>query len=164
MKKLTFILIVLLLASCSPSKRLARLLEKYPQPERVDTVYTPGKTVYIDTTIYVQIPGETDTVEVLVDVPIDLPDTTIYASTLLANAKASLYNNILRLKLEQREKVLEFLLDSTIREHSDTLIVTKENVVTVTEYRDKPFYKSGFFILAGLIIIALLFYFLLKRG
>lgn len=163
MKRIFLLLTIVAMASCSPQRRLARLLDKYPQPERIDTVYIPGETIYKDTTIYRTLPGETDTVEVYVDVPIDLPDTSILAETELALAQAFLENNILRLELQQKEAKLRLKLDNAIRESRDTLKITEEKVVTVTEYKEKPFYKNGFFILSGLIVVALLFYFLLRR-
>jgi hypothetical protein len=164
MKKLIFLLSIVILAGCSPTKRLARLLERHPVPEKIDTVFTPGETVYKDTTVYKYLPGETAVESLYIDVPVSIPDTVLVAHTSAAGAIAWLQNNQLGLRLIQYDKVFEFMLDSAIRENTpDTIRITNEKIVTVEKMVNKPFYRSGFFILAGLIIIALLFYFLLRR-
>ena len=165
MKQIIIALMTLvILASCSPQRRLARLLERHPQPEKIDTLYLPGETIYKDTTVFKYLPGETVTVNVPFDVPIDIPDTVIIAETSFATALAYLDDNHLGLDLIQNDTVFQWKLDSAIRENTpDTLKITNETIVTVEKLVNKPFYRSGFFILAGLIIIALLFYFLLRR-
>jgi len=160
--KLVFILAMMILASCSPQRRLARLLERYPLPEKIDTLYLPGETIYKDTTIYTEIPGETVTVELYVDVPVSIPDTSILAETELAVAKAYLKDNTLGLELKQLNQIYQFKLDSAIRMHSDTIVIEKET--TVKEYiKPNPFWKNGFYILAGLIVVVLFLFFLLRR-
>jgi hypothetical protein len=163
MKKLVLLLAIAILASCSPTKRLARLLEKYPQPEKIDTVYTPGKTVYKDTTVFKFFPGETSVEHVYVDVPVALPDTFIEAHTSTADAIAWLQNNELGLQLIQYDTLIQWKIDSAIRIHSDTILIEKEKIVTVTEYKDRPFYKNSFFILGGIILISLILLFAFRK-
>lgn len=163
MKKVLFILTLVILASCSPTKRLARLLERHPQPEKRDTLYIPGETIYRDTTVYKYLPGEVSVESTYIDVPISIPDTFIEASTSAADAIAYLQDNVLGLQLIQFDTVIQWKIDSALVYHTDTIKVNVEKIVTVEKMVNKPFYKNGFFILAGLISIALLFYFLLKR-
>jgi hypothetical protein len=147
-------------------KRLARLFEKHPEefPERIDTFYLPGETIYKDTTVIRYLPGETTTVEVPIHVPIRIPDTTIYASTSLASALAHLKNNKLGLELIQNDTLFQFLLDSAIREQTpDTVMVVKEHTVEKQVDVTKPFWKIGFLILAGLLIIGMFFRFALGK-
>ena len=121
-------------------------------PEKIDTLYLPGKTVYKDTTIYRDIPGETVEVAVPVDVPVNIPDTSILAETTLARAEASLKDNVLSLKLEQLNQIYQFKLDSAIREHSDTIQIIKEIPYPVIK-KAKPFYRHGFFVVLGLLCL-----------
>lgn len=162
MRKFVLFLAIVILAGCSPTRRLARLLERYPLPEKIDTLYLPGETVYKDTTIYRDVPGETVEVAVPVDVPVNIPDTSILAETTLARAEASLKDNVLSLKLEQLNQIYQFKLDSAIREHSDTIQIIKEIPFPVIE-KAKPFYKNGFFILAALVVLLLVFVFAFRR-
>lgn len=164
MKKLVLLLAIAILASCSPAKRLARLLEKYPQPVEIDTVYTPGKTIYKDTTVFKFFPGEVSVESVYIDVPVAIPDTFIEAHTSTADAIAWIQNNELGLQLIQYDTLIQWKIDSAIRIHSDTIYIEKEQIVTVTEYKDRSFYKSGFFIFGGLVLVMLLLLFwFLKR-
>lgn len=152
----------MILASCSSTKRLARLLERHPLPERHDTVYIPGETIYIDTTVYRYLPGDTVEKKVYVDVPYDIPDTSIVAFTELASARAFLRDNQLGLWLAQYDTVFQWKLDSAIRINKDTVMVIQET--TVPEYiKTGTFWRSGFLVLAGLIIIFAVLFFLLRR-
>jgi len=161
--KIVFILAMIILAGCSPSQRLARLLERYPLPETLDTLYLPGETIYKDTTVFKYLPGETDTVELYVDVPVDLPDTTLVSHTELATATVTLYNNVMSLWLTQHQALFQWKLDSVIQMHSDTVFIEKE--IPVKEYiKPNSFWKHGFYILAGLIVIVLFLFFLLRRN
>jgi len=150
------ILSIVILASCSPQRRLARLLEQHPIP--ADTV-VEIHTVYEPDTIPIYIPGDTVVKEVEIETPVDLPDTSIYVETDYARADAGLLDNFLWLELKQTDTVVEIVVDSVIVTVYEDKVITKTLVVDDT----KPFYKSGFFILAGLIILALLFFFLLRR-
>lgn len=160
--KLVFILAIIILASCSPQKRLARLIEKYPIPETIDTLYLPGPIFFKDTIITKYLPGETDTVEILITVPIDLPDTSIHAATTLARATAYLDDNRLGLNLVQLDSLFQWKLDSAIQEHLDTVRIIKKIPYPVIE-KAKPFYKNGFFILAGLVVLILLLFFIFRK-
>ena len=164
MKRIILLLLAVSLLGCSPQKRLARLLERYPIQPIVDTLYLPGPIFFKDTIITKYLPGETDSVEILIPVPFDIPDTSIYAFTTLAHATARLEDNRLGLDLVQLDSLFQWKLDSAIREHSDTVMILKEVPYPVIK-KAKPFYKNGFFILAGLILVGmiLLFLFLFRK-
>jgi hypothetical protein len=154
MNKTILFFIIFILAGCSPQRRLARLLERYPLPEVHDTVYLPGKTVYKDTTIYRYLPGEIDTVEIQVPVPFAIPDTSVTALTSLATARAYLKHNRLGLSLIQNDSLFKFLLDSAIRENRDTIkIETVKEVPKLVP--PNPFWRNGFWVLVGVLIVSL---------
>lgn len=155
MRKLTLFLAIMVLASCSPQRRLARLLERYPLPETHDTVYLPGKTIYKDTIITRYVPGDSVEVEIPIFVPVDIPDTAIRANTGLASATAYLQDNTLGLRLIQNDSLFKFLLDSAIRENIDTvrIEIVKEVPKLVPP---NPFWKNGFWILTGVLILSII--------
>ena len=148
---------------CSPQRRLARLLERYPLPETRDTIYIPGKIIYRDTIVFKYLPGETQVNNVYVEVPKTLPDTIIMVQTTLARAFAHLDDNHLGLELVQFDSVFRFKLDSAIFENTpDTVKI--ETIKEVPKLiPPKPFYKNGFFVLVGLIVLTLFLFFLIGR-
>jgi len=156
MKRFILLLVIILLCGCSPQRRLANLLERFPIP--ADTVIQIH-TVYESDTIEVLIPGDSVFKEVEIEVPIDLPDTTIYSETAFAQAMAGLLSNNLWLLLVQKDTIIPIKVDSVFVTVYEDREITKTVVVDNT----KPFYKSGFFILAGIIVLGLLFFFLFRR-
>ncbi|PLX00711.1 MAG: hypothetical protein C0594_15390 [Marinilabiliales bacterium] len=58
MKKIIYISICLILASCSPQKKLARLIKKHPQLERVDTLKIHDTTIINGIQIYTSISSQ----------------------------------------------------------------------------------------------------------
>jgi hypothetical protein len=162
MKKFVLFLAIVILAGCSPTRRLARLLERYPIPEKIDTLYTPGKTIYRDTTVYKYLPGEVSVESLYIDIPISIPDTFIEAHTSTADAIAYLQDNVLGLQIIQYDTVIKWKIDSALVYHRDTVVITKDIPYPVIE-KAKPFYKNGFFILAGLILVSLVLFFVFRR-
>lgn len=90
------IILTVLFAACSPSKRMQRLLDKHPELSRVDTlivtVPVPPDTVH--EAVAIQLPGDTVTIENerqvvrVVRVPTGSPcDTAAIALDLLAVVK-----------------------------------------------------------------------------
>ena len=165
MKRLFYTLVTLaILTSCSCPKQLVRLQKRCPLPEKRDTVWIQGETIYRDTVIYRYLPGESKTVEVRIPVVRDLPDTSIILQTTYATALAHLKKNKLGLELIQHDTVFQFLLEKAIKEQKDTIVVTNEKIVTVEkEIPPKPFWKIGFLIMAGLIVIGMFLRFALGR-
>jgi len=165
MRKLLLVLAIMILASCSPQRRLANLLERFP-PEITTHIEYRDTIIYRDAFFEVYLPGATvyDSiiVEKLVEIEVDVPYTFLYAETMLAEATASIQNNKLRLELIQRDSLFRFLLDSAIREHSDTTIITNNIPFPVIE-KAKSFWKHGFIVLAGLFVVGVLLFFLFRR-
>ena len=124
MKSFLLLLAIAIMASCSPQRRLARLLDRFPL-DSITKIEYRDTTIYKDTTIYEYLPGETETVEVLVDVPYAIPDTLLLARTSLAQATASLQDNVLGLDLVQFDSLFQWKLDSALRHDIDTMIVIK---------------------------------------
>jgi len=161
MKKIILLLLAVSLVGCSPQKRLARLLERYPIQPIVDTFYKVGPIIYRDTVVFRYIPGETVTQSVYIDVPVDIPDTFMEVESSMATALAWLQSNELGLELHQKDSVFQFKLDSAIRVNRDTIIITNDIPYPVIE-KAKPFYKNGFFIVAAIMLLMLLFLFLFR--
>ena len=119
-----------ILAGCATQKRC---FEKWPPEIKVDTV---ERTVvqYVDTTVYVQMPG--DTVEV--NVPVYIVDTVegkpivityeeARAETEYAEARAWVEKSVLELELIQKDSLIEIRLDSVIaiKDHYVELYTTE---------------------------------------
>jgi len=160
MKKLILLSVVILLWGCSPQRRLANLLEKFPLD--ADTVITYRDTIiYSDTTLYDTIPGEVILDTVLIPTEVDLPFTELTMVSSLALAHAWVQNNELGLKLIQYDTVFVWKLDSALQQNIDTIYVRTVKEVPVIE-KVGTFWKHGFLVLAGLILISLILFFVLK--
>jgi hypothetical protein len=129
MKNIAIFAILLLTVGCVTSKRCS---EKFP-PTVISTVDTIHVIEYRDTIIEKYLPGDTVySVEQIV-----VTDTVIKvlrpveAETELANAKAWIDNDLLRLRLIQKDSILRFKLDSAIRVSSDTITITTVETKTV---------------------------------
>lgn len=182
MKKLILLTVVILLCGCSPQRRLARLIERFP----LDTTRTV-EIVYRDTTIEVPIPGDTAYIETEIPVPyLDVDSISkllglnadqktiiddlnkqltssfdvapIYNETDLAKSKAWIEDGVLKSELYQKDSILNIKLDSAIMENKTTDRIPYPVIV-----KAKPFYRNGFFILAGLILIGMILLFLFRK-
>jgi len=163
MKSFLLLLAIAIMASCSPQRRLARLLDRFPL-DSITKIEYRDTTIYKDTTIYEYLPGETETVEVLVDVPYAIPDTLLLARTSLAQATASLQDNVLGLDLVQFDSLFQWKLDSALRHDIDTMIVIKTIPFPVIEkIPPKPFWRIGFLVLSGLVLIAMILLFRVRK-
>lgn len=161
MYKIVVLVSLVILVSCSPQKRLARLLDKYPLDTETVVQYR-DTTIYRDTIIFVQIPGDTIIDSILIPVEVDVPYMELKRAVTYAEATAWIQNNRLGLRIIQYDTLFRFKLDSAIRMNIDTMFV--QETITVPEYiKQNSFWKHGFLVLAGLILIGLILLFLLKR-
>lgn len=155
MRSFIYILfIALLAASCSPAKQIARLQGKGYLLPSIDTIYSPGEVR--DTTITIYVEGDTVVKEVLLFVEVESVEMEpVEVDTEFAHAKAHIENNKIILTLIQKEAFFEHNLEDVIRR--DTIYI-KNIVEVIKEVQPKShtFYKSGFFILLGLIIIIII--------
>ncbi len=163
MKRLIPLLLVLLLCGCSPQRRLARLLERFP-PDTTTQIEYRDTTIWRDTLVTRYLPGEVVRDSFIIVTPkyIVIPDTSITLNTSLATSTAWLEDNVLGLSLQQYDHLFKFLLDSAIRENQDSIIIINNIPYPVVE-KAKPFYKNGFFILAGLILAGLILFFAFRK-
>ena len=160
MKKLILLSVVILLCGCSPQRRLAHLLERYPLS--ADTVIEYRDTIiYSDTTLYDTILGEIILDTVIIPTEVDLPFTELSMGTSLASAHAWVLNNQLGLELIQYDTVFAWKLDSALRQDIDTIYMQVVKEVPVIE-KVGTFWKHGFLVLVGLFLISLILFFLLK--
>jgi len=147
------LLIILVLNSCTTQKRC---LQKFPPIVGVDTIiYTT--TVYRDTVILRYLPGDTVFSHSIEKVPVRAAIRPVEAETSLAYARAWISEKRLRLMLIQKDSVFRFKLDSAIRANERIEYITE---IKTHQLPPKPFYKRGFFILAGVL---LLFFILIVR-
>lgn len=119
MKKL---IILLLLTSCSPTQRLARIYERNPhlKPEvSVDSVITKTDTlIYRDTVVELRIVPDTiiktDTVTEQIFIEPDVPSDTLTAESIYSIAESWIYNRNLNLSLITKDTTIMHRLDSAI--------------------------------------------------
>ena len=157
MRYLLLLLAIVILASCSPQRRLARLLDRYPLP--TDTLVTyRDTTIYKDSIVYEHIPGEVVLDSILIPVEIDLPYMELKTASTFSEATAWILDNQLGLELIQYDTIIQFILDSVLVNRIDSVFVEVIREVP-TLVNPKPFYKNGFFILAGILLISLILVF-----
>jgi len=161
MKRTVVFFIVVFLTSCSPQRRLVRLLERYPIP--ADTIIQ-DTTIYRDSIIYETIAGDTVVDSITIPVEIDLPYMKITRHTAWASATAWLLDNQLGLELIQTDTIVEFVMDSVIVEREVEKVVTRTVVKEV--YVKRKFWMHGFLVLAGLSVLVIVLWLLLgkRRG
>ena len=161
-----FIILLLIsvsLSGCFTTKK--RCLRLYPPEQSSDTVVIStvrDSVVVKDTTIFVDIPGETifDSVPFPVYVDRDIKLDTARAETEFAIAKAYYSNKAIHIYLQQKETTLSIKLDSALRESYQwevkyTEILNKE---IVKEKYIPTIYKVSFWIVIGQLIIIILFF------
>ena len=150
-----------ILAGCSPQKRIARLLERFPLDSSIVIEYR-DTTIYKDTTIFERIPGDTVWRDTILSVEVDLPYMELKTRSSLAEARAWILDNRLGLELIQYDTVFVFKLDSALSQNIDTMFVVNNIPYPVIEKIGK-FWMHGFLVLAGLILLGLILFFLLRR-
>ena len=160
MKKVLLIIFATVVVSCATEKRC---LNKFPPREVHDTI-TNNVTIYRDTTIYKEIPGETVVKEVPILLPTPMPEIEpVRAEVDLASAEARILKDKLRLTLIQKDSILEFKIDSAIRVSADTVRIKDLKIVEKPiEPKWYPFFKAGFWILGVLMILTILLLILRK--
>jgi len=154
-------LIAVILASCSPQKRLARLLDRFPLQQDTLIQYQYN-TVIRDTTITVEIPGDIIYRDTLIPFIVDLPYMELQTRSTLAEARAWVWANELGLELVQFDTLFSIKLDSALRHDIDTIFMEVVREVP-TLVKEKSFWMHGFLTLAGLILIGMILWFLLKK-
>ena len=113
-----FIVLVAFLASSCATQR--KCFDKWAmKPDTVKTVSIRDSVIFKDTTVYVYIPGKVVVDSVRIPCPPPpktyIPDTAI-VRTDFAIAKAWFDYPVIKLYLEQKDKLLRLKLDSALRE------------------------------------------------
>ena len=144
-----FFILLLLMTSCATQRRC---LKKFPPVVRIDTV-VQDTTIYRDTTVYRYLPGDTITKDSIIEVPVELYVPPVTAETSLARAEAWIQNRRLQLLLIQKDSLLQFKIDSAVSANSRVEYITETKT---HQLPPKPFYKRGFFVLAGLALLFLI--------
>lgn len=150
-----------MVAGCSPQKQIARLQVKGYLHMTSDTIYTPGEMR--DTTITVYMEGDTVVKETLIFMEGEkVKMEPVEAETERSYAEAHREGDKIILTLIDKEGFFDHDLEGAIR--TDTIRIVDIQI----EYRDKipkmfPFYKSGFFILLGLVLLTIILRALIKK-
>ena len=156
---LTISLILLAVSGCSPQKRLGRLLDRFP-PDTLIRITIKEVTIFEDTTIFIELPGETVIDSVPFEVEVDIPYIQLFAETELSWAVAWIEENQLHLWLEQKDSILAVKLDSALVTVIDSVFIDRE--IPIIVQGDSPkFYKRGFWI--ALLAIAIFVITLIRR-
>ena len=160
------ILITFMISGCATHKNVTKYITKNPEilTDFVDTTrrieYVPMK-VLIDTVIYDTIPGDTVYADTTIKRSVGLLSGSVSVETDLSSARAWISKGRLHIELVQNKQVLQFKIDSAValvpRE-------TRTQWLPSEPYIPKSFgfYKNGFFITAGLLLLLLVFL-VLKR-
>lgn len=150
MRYIYIILLVIVASSCATQKRCAR---KFP-PQIKTEIKTVTEIVYKDTTIYVHIPGDTVTKEVIVYVTEDGSNSELSElHTEFAWSTAQVVNGILRHELFQKETEIERVIKNAVREQSTH---TVEDRVEIHREKYIPSaYKYSFWLVLGLVVLGL---------
>jgi len=162
MKKAILFAILALSIGCVTSKRC---FDKFP-PEVINTVDTIHVITYRDTIIEKYLPGDTvyagEKIIVINDTVVRVW-RPVEAETELAQAKAWIENDRMKLRLIQKDSVLQFKLDSVIRVSSDTIKIVNTEIHEV--YIKKPItkYVSFWVIIGAWFLWTLIFVLLLFR-
>lgn len=111
------ILLGILFTECSPCRRLQKKCPPQVIRERYDSIVIRDTVMYEDRLVYLDIPGDSVTVEKTVFVKEDI--TPLFAENDYSFAKAWVENSKLKLQLLLKEQKIAFLLDSanTIAKH-----------------------------------------------
>lgn len=149
-KKLNFLYIIVFICivSCSPQRRLSNLLTRYP--DLIDTTRTTTVT-YRDTVIFVPVLG-TDTVYKYGHIT-----DTVRVSSGTAHAVTYIVRDTLKLFVVQSDTILEFRLDSVIRESQ----IKDVTIMQITHKCDKSKFE-GVLDKVLYIVLAIGFIFLIR--
>lgn len=157
MRTPVFIIFIALIASgCSQQKRLVRLLEKYPQPTEIE--YIPGDTVFSPDSIPVFIPGDTVIDSRILNVEVDIPDTSITLKMGAATFTASIRDNTLYAEASQPDTTYIVPSDSAIQVRVDSVIIRPPPLIKEVKVKSKALpYWIGVAIVEFLLLIVFIF-------
>ena len=144
------LIVILLFGSCVTQKKCASKFPPQVIRERYDSISIKDSIIYKDRLIPYYIKGDTQFIEKLI--PIDVDISPIILESSYSIAKAWVTNSKLKLQLEQKDQVIQFKLDSAdkISKHWEyRYLQEKEKQTTVI--REK--YTSKIHSIALLIVI-----------
>lgn len=172
MKLGLYILVIVLMGSCSAERRLSRILSNHPELMEVDTIETINyrdTIIYRDTVINIALPKDTvkltDTLKIeCKEDSLIIPMDTLMASTNIADARTWL--NVSQGKIERhlevinKDSLLQIKIDSLVKESYYWQTKYLESIKTV-KIKECPKWKNIMswigIILSFIIIIGLFF-------
>lgn len=132
MKYFIYILIFVLLSGCVSRRACDR---KYPPIQKIDSIYVyKEKLVYRDTTIFIELPGDTilktDTVYITKE---GVQSDTISSNLQYSYAAAWVLNSRLQLEHRQKDTIISRIIENAIKEKStvETIIKTETKIEEV---------------------------------
>ena len=150
---LHLVVLSIVLASCSPCKRLARKCPPQIITEVKDSVVYRDTIIYRDRILEIKIPGDTVIVEKTVPVKEDI--FPIRAENDYATASAWVESSKLKLELIQKEQVIKQILQNAEKETiywKEKYQNEKQTVIIKEKYIPK-IYKVGLVVALCLIVI-----------
>jgi len=157
MKKIIFILSLVLFAGCATQQRCQR---KFPPVEKIhDSIVTKIVTVKVHDTIQVQIKPDTVIKKIIVHIKDGVVNSdTLRSETDFAKAWAAVVQSSLKLGLTQKDstinRIIQDSIKSHIQEHFHTNTIVKTKVVYKVHWYDKAARNIAG---GGLIILFILF-------
>ena len=157
MKYFVIILAAMIAASCSPQKQIMRLKAKGYLEETVNTTPPDTITEIQWDTVRVPILPDADTTEFILDLSqYELWGAPpVFASTELCEAVAEVSEGELVLIVEQKEANIPVPVENITQIIRDTVTI-RTNVPTPIEPKNYSFFKSGFWILSGIILLLII--------
>ena len=156
MKTVAVVAIMIAVASCSPQRRLARLIDHYPDLMPRDTVVVVrDTTIYRDTTVYRTVFGGIVHDSIPIPIEVDLPYMSLKRAISLAWAEAWVEGRQLDLTVGVNDSVFEFKLDSAIRLNKDTVFQTV-TIEVPKIIKPKPTWKVLTFAFGGLLVLTII--------
>ena len=150
---LVFLVVLVSFASCVTQKRC---LSKFPPQVvtvRHDSIIIKDSIVYKDRLVPYKIPGDTVWAEKPIPVPVTLNVPPIKLENTYARAEAWIENSKLKMKLEQKDQVIKFKLDSADREryHWQSKWENEKQIITLPPIKVTP----KFWLVTGCLFIGL---------
>ena len=173
-KYLVFIIVLIVLAGCSPATRLNRIYTKYPEwAPKDDTIVTieyRDSLVYKDTAIYVTLPADTvyEQGEIIYipgdPIPFRIKPNPLIAETDYAKAVARIDYMTLKLQLTDKDTTLLLRLNNAVRESYFWKNKYEQVTKTVPTAKIPKFYRIMTWVGVGLILMLLVWGFIKKRS
>jgi hypothetical protein len=168
MRTLIPILIILALTSCVTQKKCNSKFPPEVRIERHDSLIIKDSIIYKDRYVPYYIKGKTDTIEKLIPVPEKINLAPMRLENTYAYAEAWIENSKLKMKLQLKDQVITFKLDSAdkVAKHWERLYhETNQTIIPPPVRYTSKFAKVciWYSVISIVIIIAYIFFKYFKK-